>query len=297
MNYIAELDCINGLPSVSVFWNFLLAEKIRILLIFFIPILLSLLTLWIYSINLKNVMKNCPINIRINCISLVSIYPFVSIFSMIAISVPRTYFFNDSVGHIAFMVISWQFYRLCMIYVDGESSFIEIANDTSFTLKAPPFCCCLPLKRSSISKKNFIFMKFLIIQMPFTHIAMFLVLNIIYIEDIQAFDNLILYFIPFIAITVFSGMWGYNLVVRTLSPYYSSLKLIQKYFAFQLVLFYCKILPIILNFIMKKIITTCEDPAFTILVKRHTVIQIHVQIQMFILSVWAMNLYKNPMGN
>jgi organic solute transporter subunit alpha len=183
-----------------------------------------------------------------------------------------------------------------MIHVNGESGFISIASDETFSLRAPPLCCCLPLKASPMSKEKFKFVKFLIIQMPIAHIGIFLVLNIIYIEDIQAFDELILYFIPFIAITVLGGIWGYNITVRTLSPYYANLKLIQKYFAFQLVLFFCKILPILLNAIMKIMIKTCDGP-FTIVVKRHTIIQILVQIEMVLLSVWAHILYKNPLGN
>ena len=161
-------------------------------------------------------------------------------------------------------------------------------------MRSPPLCCCLPLRRIPMTKSSFNFVKFLIIQMPITHILIFVVLNIIYIEDIDAFDNLILYFIPFIAITVLGGIWGYNLVVRTLSPYYPNLRLIQKYFSFQLVLFYCKILPILLNYIMKIVITSCYGP-MTIIVKRHIIIQIHVQVQMVILSLWAMRLYKDPM--
>lgn len=181
-----------------------------------------------------------------------------------------------------------------MIYVNGETNFIAVSKSDAFTLKSPPLCCCLPLKRGPMTKSNFNFMKLLIIQMPISHILIFVILNIIYIEDIGAFDRLILYFIPFIAVTVLGGIWGYNLAVRTLSPYYPDLKLVQKYFAFQLVLFFCKIFPILLNFIMKKIMTTCYGP-LTIIVKRHIVIQILVQFEMLLLSLWALFLYRDPM--
>lgn len=105
--------------------------------------------------------------------------------------------------------------------------------------------------------------------MPVAHIVIFVVLNLIYIEDIPTFDNVIIYFIPFIAITVLGGIWGFNLAIRMMAPHYVNLKLAQKYFAFQLVLFFCKIQPIFLNVVMKELITTCEGP-FTIVVKRHS---------------------------
>lgn len=180
-----------------------------------------------------------------------------------------------------------------MIYVDGETNFIANSNVEAFSLQSPPLCCCIPFPKTPMTKKKFSFIKFLIIQMPIAHITIFIILNIIYVEDIQAFDNVILYFIPFIAITVLGGIWGYNLAVRTLSPYHTNLKLAQKYFSFQLVLFFCKIFPIVLNLIMKQMIKTCHGP-FTIVVKRHTVIQLLVQIEMLILSIWAMFLYQDP---
>lgn len=179
-----------------------------------------------------------------------------------------------------------------MIHVDGETNFISITNNDAFTLRSPPLCCCIPFKKSPITKEKFRFIKFLVIQLPITHIGIFLILNIIFIEDTNAFDKLILYFIPFIAITVLAGIWGYNLAVRTFAPYYANLKLTQKYFSFQLVLFFCKIFPILLNLIMKQIMTSCDDLPFTIIVKRHTIIQWLVQIEMFLLSTWAMFLYR-----
>lgn len=173
-----------------------------------------------------------------------------------------------------------------MIYIEGESSFISMASKESFTLKTPPLCCCCPFGRSNITKylhrsillspiakhyfrEKFNFLRFLILQMPVAHIVIFVVLNLIYIEDIPTFDNVIIYFIPFIAITVLGGIWGFNLAIRMMAPHYVNLKLAQKYFAFQLVLFFCKIQPIFLNVVMKELITTCEGP-FTIVVKRHS---------------------------
>lgn len=104
----SHLECDFGVPSISSFWRYLSGAK---LLIVIFPSILCILTIWIYSINLTNLMNRCPVQIKTNCISLVSIYPIVSLLSLTAICIPRTYFFNDSMGHIAFMVLSWQLYR------------------------------------------------------------------------------------------------------------------------------------------------------------------------------------------
>jgi organic solute transporter subunit alpha len=162
-------------------------------------------------------------------------------------------------------------------------------------------------------RQKFNFIRFLILQMPVSHIAIFIILNMIYVEDPGTFDRVILYFIPFIAVTVLGGIWGFNLAVRMIAPHFTNLKLPQKYFSLQLVLFFCKIQPIFLNVIMKSFMTGCEFP-FSILVKRHSeyliilsdksklfftfspaIIQIIVQFQMLILCTWSSSLYKKPM--
>lgn len=116
--------------------------------------------------------------------------------------------------------------------------------------------------------------------MPFAHIVIFVILNMIYIENSDTFDSVVLYFVPFIAITVLGGIWGFNITLKMISPQYEALKLQQKYFSFQLVLFFCKIQPILLNLGLKYLITTCDDP-FTIIVKKHSKLKFLHGLKMF----------------
>lgn len=258
--------CENGVPSSFEFFQEISGLKIGIIIF---PISITLVVYWMYSRNLKYLMENADKSIRTNQISLVSIYPIVSSCSVIAICVPRAYFFMDSIGHIAFMIICYQLLRLLLQYIGGESNFISLGRET-FTLRTPPLCCCFPfLGQEKPSKTKFNLIRFLILQMAAAHILIFIILNLINIEDTKMFDRVILYFIPFIAVTVLGGIWGFNLAIKMITPNYVSLNLPQKYFSFQLVLFFCKIQPIFLNFVMKKLIKTCEGP-FTIIVKRHS---------------------------
>jgi organic solute transporter subunit alpha len=105
--------------------------------------------------------------------------------------------------------------------------------------------------------------------MPIAHVAIFIALNLIYIEHIETFDNVILYFIPFIALTVLGGVWGFNMTIRMLAPHNANLKLPQKYFAFQLVLVLCKLQPVVLSLVMASCKLDCDGP-FTVLVKRRS---------------------------
>lgn len=104
------LDCENGVPTFTQFFKSFDTAKWCIL---GSVIVLSTSLLCIYSVTLKNLINNAPKSIRLNCISLISIYPIVSVSSVIAVIVPRVYFFMDTIGHISFMIISYQLYRYC----------------------------------------------------------------------------------------------------------------------------------------------------------------------------------------
>lgn len=102
------LECDNGIPSFGQFIDEIEGDKLVILIY---PIVFCVIICYIFAKNLINLMENAPKNIKPNCISLVSIYPIVSISSLFAVWIPRAYFFCDSVGHFSFMIISYQLYR------------------------------------------------------------------------------------------------------------------------------------------------------------------------------------------
>jgi hypothetical protein len=103
-----KFDCVNGAPYFFDFMYGLVGAKSLVLIV---PMVICAIILWLFSRRLKTLISDCPVNIRPNCISLISIYPIVSISSVLAIAVPRAYFFMDTIGHVAFMIISYQLYR------------------------------------------------------------------------------------------------------------------------------------------------------------------------------------------
>lgn len=102
--------------------------------------------------------------------------------------------------------------------------------------------------------------------MAVAHIIIFLTLNLISIENPQLSDDIIVFFVPFIAVTIILGVWGFQITIRMLIPYYANLNLLKKFFSFQLVLVFCKLQPLLLNSILKPLIQDCEGP-FTVVVK------------------------------
>jgi hypothetical protein len=119
-SFFEDIDCINGVPSAGYFWRNINGIKTLSIVIF--PSFMCLMTWIVYYFNLKHI-SNAPVSVKTNILSLVSIYPIVSLFSLTAIMLPRTYFFNDSAGHITFMIISWQLYRYVCVHVCFRNKF------------------------------------------------------------------------------------------------------------------------------------------------------------------------------
>lgn len=107
-------------------------------------------------------------------------------------------------------------------------------------------------------REKFLWIRILVLQMAIVHIIIFSILNLIYIENNELVDNIMIYFVPFIVSTILLAVWGFQITVRMLVPYYSNLNLLKKFIAFQLVLVFCKLQPTLLNLMLRPIITTCE---------------------------------------
>lgn len=105
---LTELNCADGIPSFRQLSSYINGVMWIILLIL---ATVSSCIFWIYSENLRNIINVAPKAMKSNCIMLVSIYPIVSLCSLVAIAMPRTYFFMDTIGHVSFMIISYQLYR------------------------------------------------------------------------------------------------------------------------------------------------------------------------------------------
>ena len=128
------------------------------------------------------------------------------------------------------------------------------------------------LQKKIFCRKKFRLLRLLILQMPIIHTMVFVALNIIYIEDVDTFQDLFIFFVPVIAGSIIFGVWGLNMLVsfkssvlllswilktryilkvRMIAPYYSDYRLMGKYFALQIVLILCKLQPVILQKVLQ----------------------------------------------
>ncbi|KAL7042987.1 hypothetical protein ACKWTF_001356 [Chironomus riparius] len=258
------LDCENGVPNVFEFFTGLNFIHKWILVM---PTGFYLMTITLFILNLCTIIKYGQKETKSNVLILVTLYPIVATTSMVSIFMPRTYFFCDTIAHIVFVITSYQFYRYCINCIEGESKFIAVSKGESFTLKAPPCCCCcLCLKTSSITKEKFLWLRILVLQMAIVHVIIFSFINILNVENPSVVEEIMLYCTPFLVVTILLAVWGFQITIRLLVPYYSNLNLLKKFLAFQLVLVFCKFQPVLLNLIMKQFEWSCEGSA-TVIIK------------------------------
>lgn len=102
--------------------------------------------------------------------------------------------------------------------------------------------------------------------MAVVHVIIFLTFNLITIESPETLDKIMIFFVPFIAVTIILCVWAFQITIRTIVPYYANLNLLKKFLSFQLVLIFCKLQPVLLNLILSQFIVDCVG-ALTIVVK------------------------------
>jgi hypothetical protein len=104
----------------------------------------------------------------------------------------------------------------------------------------------------------------MVLQMAIVHVIIFLVLNIVSTESPATANEILIFFVPFIALTIILGVWAFQITIRMISPYYAHLKLLKKFIAFQLCLIFCKLQPLLLNVILnvffEHLISRCAQP-------------------------------------
>lgn len=131
--------------------------------------------------------------------------------------------------------------------------------------------------------------------MAMIHVLIFIVLNIIYIEDPRHLENAMKYFVPFIALSILIGLWAFQITIRMIMPYYKDLKLLKKFLSFQLVLVFCKIQPVLLNLVLKHVITTCYSPFTIESTKRSTYLLL--KINMTNNNIYFLNFIRSYYSN
>uniref|UniRef100_A0A182INJ6 Uncharacterized protein n=1 Tax=Anopheles atroparvus TaxID=41427 RepID=A0A182INJ6_ANOAO len=174
-------ECTSKLPTIQ---EYLDGLNYPIALMIVGTVILSIITFSIFFKNAYHILHRTPKLFKTKSVLLLTIYPLITLFSVVSATVPRAFFLCDTVMHVYFMISAYVFFSLCMQYVNGEDALIKSTDSQTFSLRTPPLCCCLPLfKRASVTKNRLLFVRMLIMQLPVVQTALFLALNVVFVED------------------------------------------------------------------------------------------------------------------
>lgn len=213
----------------------------------FIATLLTILNITIYLTTVSRLRRHLDKPLRIPSILLVSIYPIISLAALLTILVPYSWFMCHTVMHAMFMVGGPIFRTLLFRYVESEQNYVKETSGEALALNTPPFCCCcgcLPLVQPT--KAKLCVLRYMVWQMPFWQGSIMLVMNILYYRDRQLYNQVMLFFIPFILGSIILGVWSLQITVRMITKIRGDYQLRKKMFCLQLVVMLCKLQYLIL---------------------------------------------------
>lgn len=213
----------------------------------FIATLLTILNITIYLTTVSRLRRHLDKPLRIPSILLVSIYPIISLAALLTILVPYSWFMCHTVMHAMFMVGGPIFRTLLFRYVESEQNYVKETSGEALALNTPPFCCCcgcLPLVQPT--KAKLCVLRYMVWQMPFWQGSIMLVMNILYYRDRQLYNQVMLFFIPFILGSIILGVWSLQITVRMITKIRGDYQLRKKMFCLQLMVMLCKLQYLIL---------------------------------------------------
>ncbi|KFB37455.1 AGAP001974-PA-like protein [Anopheles sinensis] len=108
-NVTAADQCTTKLPTVQ---EYLDGLNYPIALIIVSTVILSIATISIFFKNAYHILHRTPKQFKTKSVLLLTIYPLITLFSVVSIAVPRAFFLCDTVMHVYFMVCAYVFFGL-----------------------------------------------------------------------------------------------------------------------------------------------------------------------------------------
>ncbi|XP_067647588.1 organic solute transporter alpha-like protein [Eurosta solidaginis] len=227
-------------------------------------------------------------------IALVSLYPLVSIAALVNLLVPQIWFTCHTVMHLSFTIGAIFFYRLCMHYIGSEVSFIKETDGMAVPIRTPPCCCCCVCLPGVVpTRGRFVVLRYMVFQMVFIQGSIMLVLNGIFYNDMELFNDVQQYFLPFIIASILLGIWGLNITVRAVNNLHADYSTMKKMFSLQLIMLLCKAQYLIMYQQLDEMVLGGAYPMNHVIYKQ-TIINTLILVEMILLSLFVQNAYKTP---
>uniref|UniRef100_A0A915DL59 Uncharacterized protein n=1 Tax=Ditylenchus dipsaci TaxID=166011 RepID=A0A915DL59_9BILA len=169
--------------------------------------------------------------------------PFVSVFALISMFMPRIWFLAALLSLFYFSIALYVIICLLLQIVNGRSSLTKRMTQTSsrITVQTPPFCCMFPcLPELSIEARKIRFCELMVMQTPCVRMVATIVSLVLYFEY-QGGSLIALKVLDFITLpSLLIGIYGCHILVTTVTKldelcpyrYIVVFRLLDIYFAF-----------------------------------------------------------------
>ncbi|CAD0197843.1 unnamed protein product [Chrysodeixis includens] len=248
----------------------------------------------LYVITLRASVKHWRDNISHVAVVL-SIYPIVAATSFISIIVPRARLPAEAVAQEAVMIALYHFFCLMIAECGGVEQFIRSAGGADLETRTMPCCCwpCCVIPRPKLQKQSLTWLRYLVLQIPIVQGVIYFIILVLWAEDFMLYQQNFVYFQPFIATSILSGMWGVVMCGRAITTIGYQPR--HRFLVIQLALVIVKLqnglarsLPDIATL---PCIMRLHPAVFTNMVQNCIII-----VEMLLLSLWAWRLYRRPPG-
>ncbi|CAH0727088.1 unnamed protein product, partial [Brenthis ino] len=257
--------------------------------------LVVLLTLCLlYIITLRSALrywKESGISVAI----VLAVYPVVAATALLTVVLPRVRILSEAIAQEAVMVAMYHLYFVILAECGGTNQLIRRSEGSQMETRVLPCCCwpCCILPRPQIQKKSLTWLRYLVLQMPIIQAILYLIVLILWAEDMMLYVNSFIYIQPFIVVSILSGVWGIIMCVQAAETAGATPR--PRFLALQLVLLIVKLQYGIAK-ILPELITVPCILALHPTVFVNMIQNIIMMLEMLLLSIVAWRLYSRPPG-
>ncbi|KAJ8720289.1 hypothetical protein PYW07_012332 [Mythimna separata] len=289
----STLLCHSHSPNPD-FASYFSALHLYAWVIWILGLVVLLIICSLYIVTLRSALKHWRDKFS-HVIVVLSIYPIVAATAFVTLILPRSRVPCEAIAQEAVMIALYHFFCLVVAECGGSEQFVRSANGADLETRVMPCCCwpCCVIPRPKFHKKTLMRLRYLVLQIPIVQGLIYFIIVILWSEDYMLYHRNFVYFQPFIAASILSGMWGVVMLVRAAMSVGRAPR--PRFLAVQLVLIIVKLqcglaksLPDVINF---SCILNLHPSVFVYIVHNSV-----MMVEMLLLSLLAWRIYSSPPG-
>ncbi|XP_049875156.1 organic solute transporter alpha-like protein [Pectinophora gossypiella] len=228
-----------------------------------------------------------------NLTVVLAVYPLVAISGLVVLAVPRARLLAEAAAQQAVMVGMYHLYHMLLAEAGGPGKLARRAGDSRLETRVLPCCCwpCCVIPRPVLDLRSLEWLRYLVLQLPIVQGIIYSIILVFSAEDMNLYLRSFIFFQPFVVVSILSGVWGINMMVRTCEA--SGLSCRPRFLALQLLLIVVKVQCGIAKTLPEMVTLPCVlnlNPAVVVHMIQYSI----MIVETLALSLWAWRLYRAP---